>query len=31
MKYTCQKCDCSIIGHVEIVYDIIHHEKICEP
>jgi hypothetical protein len=31
MKYTCQKCDYVIQGMPEVIYDIISHEKSCDP
>lgn len=31
MKYVCQKCDCEIEGFAEVIYDIMAHEKICDP
>jgi len=31
MKYTCQKCDRVIEGLPEVIYDIMSHEKICDP
>lgn len=31
MKYTCQKCDYVIEGFTEVIYDIMSHEKFCDP